>query len=183
MATLVSLGAWVLRPAVEAGRGVDRRARRRLAGPAQRAALAALDTTLSTLEVALTSPLAQEAGERIANSPLTVEVLQPLMQRAINSAEAERLTRELIDSRVTSALLRELPDNDELWALIDEIAQSPAVTEAISRQGLSFADQMAGVVRKRSLSADDRVEGLARRLARRRPREAGSADDSPAAQT
>ena len=69
-------------------------------------------------------------------------------------------------------MLRELPDNDGLWALIDEIAQSPAVTEAISHQGLSFADQMAGVVRKHSRNADDRVEQLARRVARRHPRDA-----------
>ncbi len=169
MAPLVSLGAAALRPAVGVGRAVDRRARRSLAGPARRAALAALDTTLSTLEVALTSPLAREAGERIVNSPLNTDVLEPMLQRALNSPEAERLTQELIDSRVTSALLRELPDNDELWRLIDEIAQSPAVTEAIGRQSLSFADQMAGVMRSRSRDADDRVERIARRLMRRRP--------------
>jgi hypothetical protein len=138
--------------------------------------LSALDSALSALEAALTSPLAQEAGERIMSSPLAVDVLEPLVQRAINSPEAERLIRELIDSRVTSALLHELPDNDELWALVDQIAQSPAVTEAISRQSLSFADQMAGVVRSRSRDADDRVERLARRLARRRPRDPAVVD-------
>jgi hypothetical protein len=38
------------------------------------------------------------------------------------------------------------------------------VTEAISRQGMGLADQMAGVVRERSNRADDRIERGMRRL-------------------
>ncbi len=176
MATIASLSAAALRPAVEVGRRVDRRARPSLAGPARRAVLSTVDAALSSLDAALTSPLAAEVGERIRTSALAVDVLQPLLQRAIDSPEAERLMRNVVDSRLVSGLLAELPDNDGLWALIDEIAQSPAVTEAISRQSLSFADQMAGVVRSHSLSADDRVERLARRLARRRPRDSAAPD-------
>jgi hypothetical protein len=177
VATLASLSAAALRPAVDVGR----LARHSFAGPARWTVLSALDAALSSLDAALTSPLAAEVGERIRTSAIAVDVLQPLLQRTIDSPEAERLMRNVVDSRVVSGLLNELPDNDELWALVDEIAQSPAVTEAISRQSLSFADQMAGVVRKRSLSADDRVERLARRLAHRRQRERVAADDgSPA---
>ena len=65
-------------------------------------------------------------------------------------------------------------------ALVDEIAQSPAVTNAIGRQGLSFADQLAGVMRNRSRTADDQLEHLARRLARRPSRDAGPVSDAPA---
>ncbi|HUE26024.1 MAG TPA: hypothetical protein VMP89_04570 [Solirubrobacteraceae bacterium] len=181
MATLASLGAAALRPAVDVGRGVERRARQSLAGPARRTVLSAVDAALSSLDAALTSPLAAEVGERIRTSALSVDVLQPLLQRALDSPEAERLMRNVVDSRVVGGLLDELPDNAGLWALVDEIAQSPAVTEAISRQSLSFADQMAGVVRKRSLNADDCVERLARRLARRRPDDDAVAGDGSAA--
>jgi hypothetical protein len=159
---------------------MDQRAREALAAPARALVLSATDATLSTLDAALTSPLAREVGERIRTSPLAVDVLEPLILRAIDSPGAERLIRELVDSRLTAAFLRELPDAAELWALVEEIAQSPAVTEAISRQGLSFADQMAGVVRKRSQNADDRVERLARRLARRPPRDVAPPDPTPA---
>ena len=60
-----------------------------------------------------------------------------------------------------------LLESEELWLLVDEIARSPAVTEAIGQQSIGFADQVAGAVRTRSFSADDRLEGAARRLLRR----------------
>jgi hypothetical protein len=165
---------------VQLGRRVDRRARHALAGPARWTVLSALDAALAALDAALASPLAQEAGERIRASSLGADVLEPLLRRTIDSPAAERLSRELVDSRLIKAFLEELPDNDGIWSLVDEIAQSPAVTEAISRQGLSFADQLAGVVRARSRNADDHVERIARRLARRLPRDAAPRGDTPA---
>ena len=57
--------------------------------------------------------------------------------------------------------------------MVDEIAQSPAVTEAISRQSVGFANQMAGVARERSRTADARLERIAARLTRRPPRTRG----------
>jgi hypothetical protein len=54
--------------------------------------------------------------------------------------------------------------------MIDEIAASPAVTAAISQQGLSFADQVGDQMRDRSRKADDWVERAARRLVHRQPR-------------
>lgn len=172
MATLASLSATALRPAARIGRS----ARDSLERPARWAVLSTVDAALSSLDGALKSPLAAEVGERISASHLTGDVLQPLLQRVIDSPEAERLMRQVVDSRLVSGFLDELPDNDELWRLVGLIAQSPPVTEAISHQSLSFADQMAGVVRKRSLNADDRVEQLARRLARRRQRDSAAAD-------
>jgi hypothetical protein len=50
------------------------------------------------------------------------------------------------------------------------IARSPAVTDAIGRQSLGLADQVAGVVRDRSRGADDRLETAVRGLVRRRGR-------------
>lgn len=158
-----------MRPAVRLGRDADRRTRRMLAGPARWTVLSGLDLTLAALDSALTSALAHEAGERIRASGLA-DTLEPLIGRAADSAEAERLVGRVIDSRVISAVVQRLLETDALWLAVDEIAQSPAVTEAISRQGVSFADQLAGVVRQRSGNADDRLERLARRLAHRPPR-------------
>jgi hypothetical protein len=64
----------------------------------------------------------------------------------------------------------DLPSSEAMWALIDVIAQSPAVTDAITQQGAGFADQVAGEVRERSRSLDARLERGAWRLLRRRAR-------------
>ena len=166
MVNLASLGAAALRPAVGLGQRAESRARQAFAESARLVVLSAVDATLVGLDSAVTSPLAREIGERIRGSALS-EVMEPLVGRAIDSPEAERLVGRVIDSRVIDAAVRQLLETDALWVVVDEIAQSPAVTEAISRQGVSFADQMAGVVRQRSRSADDRLENLARRFARR----------------
>ena len=60
-------------------------------------------------------------------------------------------------------------EGEELWLVVDEIAQSPAVTEAITRQSIGFADQVAGGVRGRSRNADAWLERAARRALRRPP--------------
>jgi hypothetical protein len=57
-----------------------------------------------------------------------------------------------------------------VWLLVDEIAQSPAVTEAIAQQGLGFADEVAGEVNQRTRRADAIAERVARRLLRRHAR-------------
>jgi hypothetical protein len=54
--------------------------------------------------------------------------------------------------------------------MVEEIAQSPAVTEAIAQQSVGFADQVAGGVRVRSRNADAWLERTARRALRGSPR-------------
>jgi hypothetical protein len=74
----------------------------------------------------------------------------------------------VLESRLVDEAVQRVLDGEELWLVVDEIAKSPAVTEAIGRQSLSFADQVAGQVRNRSRSADARLEQAARRVLRRR---------------
>jgi hypothetical protein len=178
VATPASLSAAALRPAVQIGRRIDRRARHALARPARWTVLFALDGALAALDTALSSPLAQEVGERIRDSALP-DVLEPILERAVDSPEAERLVGRVVDSRVINAAIQQLLETDALWALVDEVAQSPAVTNAIGRQGVSFADQLAGVMRNRSRTADDRLEQFVRRLARRSPRDVAPGDATP----
>lgn len=157
--------------------GVGRRA---AAAPARWAVLTALDASLSVLDDVLASPLTKEVVDRILASPVSEDVVERLIGRAVDSPEAERLVGRLIDSRLVEAAMLELLENEGLWILVEEIAQSPAVTAAIGQQGMGFANQMAGVVRQRSLSADDRLERFARRLARRVPRTAAPEGGEPA---
>jgi folate-dependent tRNA-U54 methylase TrmFO/GidA len=121
-----------------------RDAERRVEAAASKAALAALDATLASDTAAL-------AVDRIVRSDLI-----------------ERAVDRLFDTRVLDEVVARLLESKDLWILVDEIARSPAVTEAIGTQSLGFADQIAGVVRDRSRTADDRVERAARRVLRRK---------------
>jgi hypothetical protein len=85
----------------------------------------------------------------------------------LESAAAERLVARVIDSKLLDEVVRRLLESEDLWVLVEEIARSPAVSEAITRQSVGFADQVAGGVRTRSRSADAWLERAARRAVRR----------------
>jgi hypothetical protein len=109
--------------------------------------------------------------ERIVVAALESPGAERIADRVVDSPSAERLVARIIESRLLDEAVARLLESEELWILVDEIARSPAVTEAISHQGAGLADEVAGAVRERSLSADDRIERVARRLLRRRPRD------------
>ena len=88
----------------------------------------------------------------------------------LESEGVDRLVAQILDSPLVDATVARVLASDELWLVVDEIARSPSVTEAISHQGVGFADQIAGEVGQRSRGVDDRLERAARRLLHRRPR-------------
>jgi hypothetical protein len=96
--------------------------------------------------------------------------LQAVVEQVLESDGARQLIDAFFDSGLFDRLMERLLDSDALWHLVDEIAGSPAVTAAISQQGLGFADQVAEEVRGRSRSADDWLERAARRLIHRHPK-------------
>jgi hypothetical protein len=121
----------------------------------------------------LASRLAADAVDRIATSELVERAVERLLEtdaleHVLASAQDARVAERVIDSALIDDVVERLLQSEDLWVLVDEIARSPAVTEAIGTQSLGFADQIAGVVRERSRTADDRVEHLARRVLRRR---------------
>jgi hypothetical protein len=118
--------------------------------------------------------LAEEIAVRILEGP----ELERVVARALDSAATERLVARVIESRAVDEAVARLLESDDLWLLVDQIARSPAVTEAIGQQGVSFADQVAGSVRGRSRAADDRVERVARRFLRR-PRAPAAGPEVP----
>lgn len=98
------------------------------------------------------------------------EAVDRLVDGLFASGVVDRLLDRLLDSGALDRFLVRLLSSEGLWTMIDEIAASPAVTAAISQQGLSFADQVGDQMRDRSRKADDWVERAARRLVHRQPR-------------
>jgi hypothetical protein len=141
---------------------------------------AAERTTLAAVDAVLASRVAEQAVDRIVSSELTQRAVSTALRGPLVASvgrdlialadrpDTERLVGELIDSRLLDQIVERLLQSEELWLMVDEIARSPSVTDAISHQSIGFADQVAGVVRDHSRSADDRLERVARRLVRRR---------------
>ena len=176
MAGLGSIGAGALRPALGLGRRADRRLREALAEPAGRVFLSVFDVALGGVDAAVRSEVFQEAFDRVMVSAFADDFLDRVIARVADSPDVERLVRGMVDTRLVDAVLVQLLESEGLWVLVEEIVQSPTVTNAISQQGVGFANQMAGVMRDRSRTADDRLERLARRFTRRAAR--GQAGDA-----
>lgn len=104
---------------------------------------------------------------RILDVALSSEQMQETIASALDSPAMQRIAAQAIDSRVVDEVVRALLASEELWFVVAEIAESPQVTAALSRQTAGVADQITDEVRERSRGADDWVERTARRLLRR----------------
>jgi hypothetical protein len=111
-----------------------------------------------------------ESGEieRVMLEVIESPGIQAALERVLSSPGASRLVDSFFDSGMFDRVIERLLASDALWNMIDEIAGSPAVTAAISQQGLGFADQVGEQVRDRSRQADDWLERAARRIVHRR---------------
>jgi hypothetical protein len=107
--------------------------------------------------------------ERVVIVAVNSVHIQAGLKQALESDGAAKLVDSLFDSGLIDRLFERLLESEALWHLIDEIASSPAVTAAISQQGLGFADELGDQVRSRSRKADDWMERAARRLVGRKP--------------
>ncbi len=116
--------------------------------------------------VAINSTHIQAALKQALESDGATQLIDTLF----NSGLIDRFLAGLIDSGTLDRLFDRMLASDGLWHMIDEIAGSPAVTAAVSQQGLGFADQVGDQVRDRSRKADDWMERAARRLIGRQPR-------------
>jgi hypothetical protein len=123
----------------------------------------------AVLERAAETVLEGDLIDRTATRVLDGPELERVVDHALDSPAMERLVRRVIESKLLDEAVARLLESEELWLLVDEIARSPAVTEAITQQSLGFADQVAGGVRSRSRNVDDWLERKARRALRRAP--------------
>lgn len=169
-----STRARVLRPLADLGGRVTAPARRPLTGAIEAAAHAGLELERRALDRVLDS----SELERIIMTALASPHVQLAARRALASDGTRRLVDSFFDSGLFDHFITRLAESEALWHLIDDIAQSPTVTMAISQQGLGFADQVGAEVRHRSRSADDWLGRTARRLAHRQPKPAADEPQS-----
>jgi hypothetical protein len=165
----------------------DERARSRssvlspVIGLGTRAATATLRPVVGAVEAAAGAGLRlqQRAVDRVLESDELERVvivavnsvhIQAALKQALESDGAAHLIDSLFDSGLIDRFLDRLLASEALWHMIDEIAASPAVTAAISQQGLGFADEVGDGIRERSRKADDWMERAARRLIGRGPK-------------
>lgn len=143
------------------------------------------DATLGAIDVVLASRFALEVVDHVVASPLvdrtaqrllTGPEVERLLDMVLRSDRVEQLLGEALESRLVDETITRVMEetitrllaSEGLWVLIDEVAASPAITEAITQHGVGFADQVADEVRERTRHADAWMETLARRLLRRR---------------
>ncbi len=111
--------------------------------------------------------LASDELERVLTAAIDSVQVQAALINAVSSDAARRIVDAIFDSGLVDRITERLLTSEGVWHLIDEVAASPAVTAAISQQGLGFASQMGDEVRERSRGADDWAERAARRLIHR----------------
>jgi hypothetical protein len=154
------------------------------------------EAALTVLDAALVSPVAEEAVDRVMASRLARHAVSRAFEGPLVDVVADDIVRYAVVERVVDRLLADgivehtvarvldgpelerladqvlarLLESQELWVLVEEIAESPAVTDAITQQGFGFADEVAGGMRARSRNADAWLERRARRALRRPPR-------------
>ena len=131
---------------------------------------AAAEAGLSLERRAVNRVLESDELERVVVVAINSTHIQAALRQALESDGAAQLIDSLFDSGLIDRFLDRLLASESLWNMIDEIAGSPAVTAAISQQGLGFADQVGDQVRQRSRKGDDWMERAARRLTGRHPR-------------
>jgi hypothetical protein len=129
------------------------------------------DTVLSgdALDAIVERALEEGVVERAAARVLDGPELERVAIAALESPAMERLVARAIDSRLVDETVARLLESEDLWVVVEEIAQSPAVSDAITQQSMGFADQVADGVRASSRNADAWLERAARRALRRRP--------------
>lgn len=119
------------------------------------------------LERAFQGSTIEAIVEDVVRYRVVERVVDKLLAGGVVDRVADRLLADGIADRTVDRIIARLTESEEFWRLVEEVAASPAVTEAVTQQTASFADQVAGGVRTRSHSADAWLERQARRALRR----------------
>jgi hypothetical protein len=171
------------RSARRLGTDVERRTRDVLALASERALLAALDAMVvrimdeRVIDRVIERAEAAGVAQRVADRILEDGIAEQIAERAFSGPELERILAVAFESALPEEVIAQLLASEAVWILVDEIARSPAVTEAITQQSTGFLDQVVGKARDRSREADATVQRLAERLSRGR-RHGGDAPQS-----
>ena len=120
------------------------------------------------VEESINRLLSSPAIERLIQTALSGPLVDALSRELVRQRVVERITTTLIEAGVFEPIVDAFLERPELWVLVEEIAQSPSVSDAIRQQSFGFVDQVGDEVRGRSRSADDILARAARRLVGRR---------------
>lgn len=113
-----------------------------------------------------------------ASRPLTHNALTRPFQRRIDRLAARgqtRVARWIEDGRATeprSRALARMTYNEIVDDFINHLAENPEVQALVTKQSLGLASEVRDEVRERTVTADNVVESLVRRILRREPRTA-----------
>jgi hypothetical protein len=106
--------------------------------------------------------------EALLATALDSESVQRGLRSAFESDGGRQLVADFFDSGLFDEFVDRLLASPALWRLVDDVAASPAVTAAITQQGLGFVEQVGDDVRRRARRADDLLERGAHKLLPRR---------------
>jgi hypothetical protein len=126
-----------------------------LATPPGQAARAEAHALLESLDAAGRRDLARARAE-----------IDLAIDRAI-----DRVTADAVSSQRTSRAIERLLESEDLWRIVDRIASSPEVLNAIASASAGLTGVVADEARKRTVTADEFAERVARKVLRRTPRE------------
>jgi uncharacterized RDD family membrane protein YckC len=115
--------------------------------------------------------LASADFEAAFAAALEHEATQRLVERALASPGVERLAIEALESKLSTELTDRVVRSPEFRRAVEQIASSPEVRSALTKQTESLAEEVAAGLRSRAERLDDAVE----RPVRRRSRAAGVA--------
>jgi uncharacterized RDD family membrane protein YckC len=115
--------------------------------------------------------LASAEFEAAFAAALEHEAAQRLVERALASPGLERLAIEALESKLSTELTDHVVRSPEFRRAVEQIASSPEVRSALTKQTESLAEEVAAGVRSRAELLDDAVERPVRRRS-------GSTDDA-----
>jgi hypothetical protein len=146
------------------------------AGVAERAADELLDCGAidRIVDRMLESPLPQHVVDELLAGGIAEQVADrvlagPELSRVIESEAMAAFAGRMLDSRLLDESVARVLASEQLWIVVEEIARSPAVTEAISHQSVGFAEEVVDQVGERSRRADAWLERVAQRMLHRSP--------------
>jgi hypothetical protein len=149
----------------------------------RRVAIRAADTVLAddSVERLLTHVLDQPAVDRLLERALASAAFEQHVVAILEQPALEHVFERALASRFAQAATDQLLASDELRRVVGHVARSDEVRDALASQTHGLVDDVGDQLRDRTSTADDRIEGVARRLLRRRARTAPFAvfDEGP----
>jgi hypothetical protein len=152
-------------PLVADGRTTVALAQRTLEQAVGRITSDALDSR--ALDAAVDRVLSSGAARRVVTVVINHPATDELLNSALDGPGLDRVVGRVMDSRLLEQLTTRLLRSDEFQQVLRAVTTSPELRAALTQQTAGFADDVTVGVRSRTVTADDKVEKVARSLLRR----------------